>query len=262
MKHALALVLAVSAPGQAQQASSAQLSPRAAACASCAARADSVFFHGDAVGSLEIARSGLAQDSTDVGLLSRAARSEIALGILDTSRAGSDAHYVRAIVVARRAVAYAPGEADTHYWLAAALGRRALKAGFRVALPLASETYHEASRALALDSLHAGAHDVMGKLHSEVRKLPWMVRRLIAILTSLDVARIATWESAEAHLKRAIALDPTLMIARVDLSQLYLRTGRRAEAVALVEELERMPRRTPVDGFLQVEARQRLGWYP
>ena len=254
MRLAAVLLLAVAAPGVAQ-------SRPCAPCAARAAQSDSAFILGDAAAALEHALMGLKQDSNDVALLWRVARVEIAMGMVARDRAVSEAHYVRAPQLARRAVALAPNDAAMHFWLAAALGRRALRAGFRSAVPLASGTYKAASRALIIDSLHAGAHEVMGKLHSEVRKLPWLVRRLAAALTSLDVARTASWESAEMHLKRANALDPTLMLALVDLSQLYLRTGRWAKAVAVVEQLERMPRRTPADAYLQGEARRRLGWY-
>lgn len=249
---AAALLVAVAAVVQGQS----------GGCAACVARSDSAFFHADAHGSLAHALAGLARDSSDVALLVRAARAEITMGIVRGERNVIEGHYARATAHARRAVLLAPNDAAPHFFLAAVLGRRALRAGFRAALPLASESYTEASKALAIDSLHAGAHEVLGKLHSEVRKLPWVVRRLVAALTDLDVARSASWERAEWHLKRAMALDSTLVVARVDLSQLYLRTGRRAEAVAVVEALERMPRRSPVDGYFQVEARRRLGWYP
>jgi tetratricopeptide (TPR) repeat protein len=228
----------------------------------CASRADSAFVRGDAVASLQWILPGLRQDSNDVALLWRAARAETVMGVVESDREVIEAHYDRAVAYARRAVALAPKDATPHYWLAAVLGRRALRSGFRTALPFASESYREAMHALAIDSMNAGAHDVVGKLNSEVRKLPWVVRRLAAALTDLEVARTASWEEAERHLKRAIALDPTLMVARADLSQLYLRMGRRAEAVAVVEEMERMPRRSPADAYFQGEARKRLALYP
>jgi len=230
-------------------------------CAPCA-RSDSAFAHLDALGSLTPALAGLRADSNDVAMLWRASRAELTLGIVASERAAVDAHYARATAYARRAVKLAPNDAGPHFWLAAALGRRALRAGFRQGVSLTTEAYREASRALAIDSMHAGAHDIIGKVHSEVRKLPWMVRRMAASMTKLDVARTASWETAEMHLKRAIALDPALMMARVDLSQLYLRTGRRPEAIAIVEALEKMPRHTPADAWFQGEARKRLSWYP
>ncbi|MEK7401494.1 MAG: hypothetical protein AABZ80_03940 [Gemmatimonadota bacterium] len=247
-----ALVLLIAAPGQAQS----------GRCAACAARSDSAFVAGDGEASLNFALEGLRRDSNDLELLWRAARSEIAIGIVSgEERRLIDAHLVRAIEYSRRAVALAPNEAGPHFWLAAALGRLSLRVGFRRAVPLASEAYTEASRALAIDSMQAGAHEIIGKLHSEVRKLPWLVRRLVASLSNLEVARHASWEEAEYHLKKSIAIDPSVVLAWADLSQLYLRTGRRLEAIAVVEALERRPRLTPADAFLQDQARRRLGWY-
>lgn len=233
-------------------------------CAPCAAHiaaSDSAFSHLDAKASLDHALAGLRADSNNVELVFRAARGELVLGILANERGVVDGHLANSAAYARRAVALAPNDAWSHFWLASAQGRRSLRAGFRTALPLASETYTEAMKALAIDSTHAGAHEIIGKLHSEVRKLPWVVRKLAAVMSSLDVARNASWETSELQIKRAIALDPTLVIAYADLSQLYLRTNRRNEAIAVVEQLEKVPRRTPVDEYFQVEARRRLGWY-
>ncbi len=228
-----------------------------------AAASDSAFFKTlDAKGSLEHALAGLRSDSNNVAMLNRAARAELSLGILAGERGVVDGHLSNAASYARRAVALAPNDAWSHFWLASAQGRRSLRAGFRTSLPLASETYTHAMRALAIDSMHAGANEIIGKLHSEVRKLPWVVRKLAAALSRLDVASNASWETSEKQLKRAIALDSTLMIAYADLSQLYLRTKRRDEAIAVVEQLEKIPRRTPVDEYFQGEARRRLGRYP
>jgi len=226
-----------------------------------AARSDSALFANDVVGAMDLLRDGLRRDSNDVELLWRAARAKLVIGILARTRGATDSAYAESADYARRAVALAPNSADMHYWLAAAQGRRALRARFRTALPLARETHAAASRTLALDSLHAGGHDVMGKLHSEVRKLPWAVRKLAATLTGLEVAKKASWESAEYHLQKSIALDPTFMLARVDLSQMYLRLGRRDTATAIVVAMEKMPARTPVDAHFQREARARLSWY-
>ena len=49
-----------------------------------------------------------------------------------------------------------------------------------------------------------------------------------------------------------------LLIARADLSELYVRMGRPADALAVVKALEAMPRRTPVDAWFQGYARGHL----
>ena len=223
-----------------------------------ALQADSLYRLGDAPGALARATDGLRRAPTEYAYLWRAARSEIMLGIIEGDRAIIEGHYARATTLARRAVAQQPGDTAGHFWLAAVLGRRALRADFRNGLPLASEAYTEASRVLAIDSLHAGAHDILGRLHAEVRKLPAVVRYLAGVLSGIEGIKQASWETSEWHLRRAIALDPTAVLPHADLALLYLRMGRRADAEREVQQLERMPRRTPADGFFQGDARKRL----
>ena len=141
---------------------------------------------------------------------------------------------------------------------AAALGRKALRAELKKSAGLAKATHAEALRALAIDSLHAGAHDVLGKLHSEVRNLSAFVRFVAGRLLGMSIARETSWETAEFHLKRAMALDPTSVLYRSDLAQLYLRMNRRADAAQVMSQIVVMPRMMPWDAQLQREAQQRL----
>lgn len=230
--------------------------------ASAIARADSAFVHGSATGSLDPLRPWLDTDRATAPLLWRGARAYAALGILTPGRAESEAYLLRAVAYGRRASQLAPNSVEAHYWYAVAQGRRGLRSNFRNGLPLAIETYTAAQRILAIDSLHAGAHDIVGKLYSEVRKLPWTVRKLAATVTRKDVLRLASWEAAEFHLRRAVALDPTAIVYRADLAQLYHRMGRYAAAAAVVSAMEVMPERTPADRLFKQEARRLVASAP
>lgn len=219
-------------------------------------RSDVLFTSGHPNAGLDPLTPLLAQEPPDERVLWRAARAHVAFGILSPTRETADAQYLRAVAEARRAVQANPASTEARYWLAVATGRRALRGDFRRILPLAVETYAEAQRLLARDSLHAGAHDIVGKLYSEVRKLPWIVRKLAATVTRQDVLRLASWQAAEFHLRRAIALDSTVVVYRADLTQLYLRMDRLAEARAALSALERLPNRTPADTLFKREARE------
>jgi len=219
-------------------------------------QADSAFAHGSATGALEPVRPWLDSARADAAILWRGARAYVAFGILAPTRAESDVQLLRAAAYAQRAMQSAPRDIDARYWYAVATGRRALRGDFRRILPLAVETYNEAQRILAQDSLHAGAHDIIGKLYSEVRKLPWLVRKLAATVTRQDVLRLASWEAAEFHLRRAMALEPSAIVYRADLAQLYVRMGRHADAAAVVATMESMPDRTPADRLFKQEARR------
>jgi Flp pilus assembly protein TadD len=137
---------------------------------------------------------------------------------------------------------------------AAALGRRALFADVRPTARLAQTAYDAARRALALDSTNAFAHNVVGKVNSEVSNLPTFYRWLAANVLGITAARRASWTVAEHHLRRAIALDPAMIRFRVDLGELYLRTGRRADAARTLREVATLSRRHPPDAKFQAEA--------
>jgi tetratricopeptide (TPR) repeat protein len=221
-------------------------------------RADSAFVAGSAPGSLSPLQPWLDRDVRDAALLWRAARGHVALGILTPTREGADAHYQQAAAHARAAIIAAPSDPDAVYWLAVAQGRRALRGNFHRILPLAVETHTLAQRVLALDPRHAGAHGILGKLYSEVRKLPWMIRKLAAAVTRQDVLRLATWEAAERHLHRAIALDSLAVIHHADLVQLYVRQGRLPAAREAFAAMRRLPNRTPADTLFRREVRSLL----
>jgi len=91
-----------------------------------------------------------------------------------------------------------------------------------------------------------------------VRKLPWMIRKLAAAVTRQDVLRLATWEAAERHLHRAIALDSLAVIHHADLVQLYVRQGRLPAAREAFAAMRPLPNRTPADTLFRREVRALL----
>ena len=223
--------------------------------------ADSLYFAGRVADALARYESILASRPRDFEVLTHAARAQLVLGVLSERGPSQTEAYVRAEALARRAIAADSGRADGFYWLAASLGRQALRASLKVAPGLARGTNDAAHRALAIDSLHAGAHDVLGKLNSEVRNLSAVVRFIAGRMLGVSIARETSWEAAELHLKRAIQLDSMVILYRADLAQLYLRTGRRREAEEQVSRLVAMPRVHPTDALFQREAQDRLEEY-
>jgi tetratricopeptide (TPR) repeat protein len=223
------------------------------------ARADATYFGGRPAEALAAYDSLLAHDSTNVDLLWRASRAALALGILNPRQDSDEPMYLRAEALARTAARLRPDRIEGHYWMAAAMGRRALHADIRTTARLARAVDESATRALAIDSLHAGAHDVLGKLNSEVRTLPAIYRFVAGRLLGVSVARHTSWALAEQHLRRAVELDPTMIIYRLDLGQLYVRTGRMTDAERVLRAASTLPRIHPPDAEFQREALALLG---
>ncbi|RMH13821.1 MAG: hypothetical protein D6701_11915, partial [Gemmatimonadetes bacterium] len=157
-----------------------------------------------------------------------------------------------------RAAALDPQGTEGLYWGAAARGRMAMDAGGGRAVRLVAEARALAERVLAADSLHAGAHHVLGKIDLEIRKLSGLKRWLGHRMDGGAVIADASWERARAHLERAVALDPEEVVYRLDLGDLLERRGEKEAAAAQFEAALSAPRRHPFDAALQAEARARL----
>ena len=247
----MALLTVLLSASASLQTASAQSAPQAPATV---AAVDAAFFAGRTADALTLCDSLLAHDSTNIEILWRASRAALALGINSARQEADNPMYLRAEALARTAAQRHPKRIEGHYWLSAALGRRALHADLRTTVRLAKTTYDAALHALAIDSMHAGANNVIGKLNSEVRKFPAIYRIIAGRLLGLSVANHTSWELAERHLRRAVDLDPAMVLYRLDLGELYVRMGRRADAERLLREAIALPRVQPVDATLQREA--------
>ncbi|MGD8281092.1 MAG: hypothetical protein PVF69_08045 [Gemmatimonadota bacterium] len=162
------------------------------------------------------------RDPESVELRLVVAREATALGLLSGSPEERDAWLVRSEGAAREAVALRPEEADANYWLAAALGLRADVAGGRSKITLAREAYEVAQHTLELDSLHAGANHIVGRLHAGAKRLSWLNRMIARALGLGEILGEASWESAERHMRIAAEREPDELVHLHDLGKLLL----------------------------------------
>jgi tetratricopeptide (TPR) repeat protein len=203
-----------------------------------------------------------AQDSSRQPTAADAELAVVRAAIADAFIAGArdsvDGHIERAITHARRAVALAPGDAESHYWLAAALGRRALRTEYRTALRAATESYREARQALALDSLHAGAHAVVGRFHEELSRYSRPVRMVLATVSGEADVKGVSRAFAERQYRRAIALDGSMVMYRHDYGRFLVGAGRVTEAAEQSRVARTLPNRTPADPWLRDDLAARI----
>ena len=183
----------------------------------------------DPEGTVRIVTDMRTRDPHNVGLYLADARESTALGLLDETPEEREAWLVRAEENARAAVAIDSVDADAHYWLAASLGLHADVSGGRTKISLAREAYGHATRALELDSLHAGANHIVGRLHAGARRLSWLNRLIARGLGLGEILNEASWESAERHMRVAVEQDPTQLVHLHDLGRLLLQQGIDAE---------------------------------
>ncbi|MSR35598.1 MAG: tetratricopeptide repeat protein [Gemmatimonadetes bacterium] len=190
----------------------------------------------------------------------KAARAAVSLGLLAGDRDEGKRWLERASADGTAAVRIDPNGTDGLYWLIAATGRLSFLQSPRGAAQAAQRVYELAHRLLALDSLHAGAHDALGKLAYRVMRLSGAGRFFGRAFFGYEALRTASWERAERHLARAVELDPSWPVVHADLGEAYLHMGRYEEAARELQRALDLPGRHPGDRAYQQKAAEELAF--
>ncbi len=220
--------------------------------------ADLLYFAGSPEKAYELLERHLEVHPKDYDALWRAARSRVVLGVTNAGDLGQNAWLDPAILLGDRAVAERPEGIDGLYWRGAAEGRRALNAGTSHAAELAQRVYDDAHAILALDSLHGGAHNLLGKVYYEFMSLSWWERSFARLLVGNQAMSASNWEDAELHLRTATELWPDLVLFQYDLAELYRKRGREEEARSALLRVTEMTSLHPPDYAFKEDAQRYL----
>ncbi|HXF96748.1 MAG TPA: tetratricopeptide repeat protein [Gemmatimonadales bacterium] len=204
-------------------------------------------------------RAALALDSLDYAANWKAARAiaDIAkqiTGDADSLKRRRDSLYTVARAYAEAAIRANPDGADGHYALAMVLGRLSRTKGSKERVRFAKLIFDEASRALAIDSTHDGAHHVLGAWHAEVKRLSGFQRFFAKTLFGGGFMDQASWEWAVWHLKNAVAYNPDHIYHRLELAEVLVDLGRFSEARAQLQAIPGLPVRDVMDEEYKREA--------
>lgn len=227
------------------------------------ARIDSLHDALQPAAALAEAKALLREQPADYGALWRAARSQVDVakqikGEHEYTRSVRDSVYAAAETFAHRAVAADSMDAEGHFVLALALGELSLTRGGKERVQFARIIYDEAARALALDGQHDGAHHVLGAWHAEIMRLSGVTRFVAKAILGAGFMDRAAWDSAAAHLERAVALEPDYIHHRLELAEIYADMDRWADAAAQLETIPALPTRDVLDGDHRAAAAELL----
>lgn len=212
----------------------------------------------NAAAALQHYEAALSADPNDYGALTKAAYEAVELGEFDPNAEHRTGLYRSAEEYARRAVAANPRDAEGHFQLAQALGRKALTMGVRDRVKLASEIRDEALAALALDPRHSGAMHVMGLWNAEVMRLNGFSRAFARHFLGGKVFDAANWEDAQRYLEQSVANDSLRIVHRLDLAAVYVDRDQRAKAIEQYDWIVRAPVTDYNDPTYKTEAMRRL----
>ena len=207
--------------------------------------------------------AALALDSLNYAAAWKAARAiaDVAKqiqGDADSLRKRRDSLYTIGRAFAEAAIRAQPDGADGHYALALVLGRLSRTKGSKERVRYAKLIFDEASRAVALDSTHDGAHHVLGAWHAEVKRLSGLQRFFAKTLFGGGFMGQARWELAVWHLERAVAARPEHIYHRLELAEVLVDLKRYSEARGQLERIPSLPVRDVLDEQYKREAAELL----
>ncbi len=201
----------------------------------------------------------IAADSTNYAALWRAARAvaDIAKqidGTTDADRDRRDSLYAVGRAYAEAAVRANDAGADGHYVLAMVMGRLSRTKGSKERVRYAKLIFDEASRAVAIDSTHAGAHHVLGAWHAEVKRLSGIQRFFAKTLFGGGFMDRASWDWAVWHLESAVAYQPKNIFHRLELAEVLVDMDRYSAARDQLSAIASLPIADVLDPKYKQEA--------
>jgi tetratricopeptide (TPR) repeat protein len=189
----------------------------------------------------------------------KASRVEVDLAESMPRGSAQDAMLTDAKTHADDAIAAKTDDAEGHFCLARAIGRKALTVGTMDRIKYSKIVRLEALEALKFDSTHAGALHVLGMWNAEIMRVNGLARAFARTFLGAGVFSLASWDEAQRLLEASVRIDPDRIVHHLDLGMIYADRGNRSKALEQFEWIARAPVREFNDELYkkQAAARQR-----
>ena len=188
----------------------------------------------------------------------KASRSEIDLAEIAPNRPALDALLAAGQRHAEAAVRVQPADAEGHFSLARAAGRRALSVGVRDRISCSRMIRDAALAALKINSTHPGALHVLGMWNAEIMRVNGLSRLIARRFLGAEVFGLASWDEAQRLLEASVQRDPRRIVHRLDLAGIYADRGDRKRARELYLWIASAPLVEPNDDLYKSQAAERL----
>lgn len=224
-------------------------------------RADGLYAQRDLAGARAAYEAALQRQPNAFTALCRLSRTESEMG--EDATGDARTRLVSASVAhARAAVKVAPDSAQGHVWLAAALGRQALKEGPKTRLALSREIKDEIDRAIALDPSIGRAYHIRAAWNRKIASLNFMERAAANTVLG-GVPKGASMDNAVRDFQRAVELEPAYVNHHLELGRTFMDLDRHEDARRELEKAVSLPPTSSArDKQYQAEARELLAKLP
>ena len=141
---------------------------------------------------------------------------------------------------ARRAIKANPNSTWGHFYLGASLGLSAVVSPVARQVELAGEVREALEKSLAQDPRNGFAYHAYGVWHRKISEIGKMSRMLASVFYGRSLPEGSMEKSAE-YLKKAIALNPTVIISRLELANTYMAMEDFQAARTMLSSIRNLP---------------------
>jgi len=141
---------------------------------------------------------------------------------------------------ARKALRVDPNSTWSHFWIAAAVGSIAVVSPISKQVDLAPEIRDEVEKSIALDPRNGSAFHVYGVWHRKVAEIGGASRMFASMFYGKSLPKGSLEKSIE-FLKKAVVLNPNMIISRLELARSYAAKSEWPAARTLLKTIPEMP---------------------
>jgi tetratricopeptide (TPR) repeat protein len=204
----------------------------------------------------------LQKDGQNFEALAKLARAHIDIGdmIPGSSQDAQDRkmkEYRTAEDYARKAIKVNPNFTWGYFYVAASLGNMAMLSPVAKQVDMAGEIRGAIEKAIALDSKNGFAYHVYGVWHRKMAEIGKASRMVVSVFYGRSIPSGSLEKSIE-YLRKAVALNPTVIVSRLELARSYAAVEDWASARDSLTAIRELPIKFSDDAKHKEKAEQLL----
>lgn len=204
----------------------------------------------------------LRLDGRNFEALVKLARAHIDIGdLIPEDRPDSKERKLKEYAVAedyaRKAVKVDSRSTWGHFWIAAAVGNTALVSPISKQVELAGEIRDEVEKAIGLDPKNGSAYHIYGLWHRKMAEIGRTSRVLASVVFGRSLPSGSLEKSID-YFKKAVALNPTVIISRLELARSHVANEEWEPARAMLRSIPELPIQFSDDAKNKQKAEQLL----
>lgn len=218
-------------------------------------KADSLYQQFEEEQALELYQQVLENNPNNYKALWRASFLYSRVGNRFNDKDDQKNYYNQGIDLAERALKVDSTDAESHFVMSVAMGRKALISGARDRVAASRAIKKHVDKALEYDENHAGAWHVLGRWNFKVANLSWVERAAANTLFGGIPGNASNQKAADA-IQKAIDLNDKYILYYVDLAKVYEKMGHDQQAISVCESAVKIDNLTPDDPTLKEQCRK------